>query len=203
MKWLVCFIGFLSNIANSAELPVLHDETKILTIPLAEFRTEDSIVYFQANLQATADFSSFTPLSAELADPPRESSDTSDISLTELNGEYEGALIAYTLDTEEKIEPFSACPPLPFNPGSADITVNTNSENVDFTIDMFPDLVCMMAGIVEADQISGTFQCSDFNDGSWTSRLFTSYPETNILIAKASLIGNSCSFDVEISALQN
>ena len=203
MKQILMLTGLLANVGYSAELPVLENESKILSIPLAAYKTNETTLYFRANLQASADFSSFALLSADFMDAPDESDNALDVNLTEIDGSYDGSLVAYEIDSQERIGPFSSCPSLPFNPGSTDIEVQTDSVNIEITIDVFPDLVCLMTGMVTEEEISGTFQCSDFNDGSWTSGLLTSYPGTNVLIAKASLIGDSCSFDFELSALKD
>jgi len=203
MKWIACFIWFVGNSVYGAELPILTEDTKILHIPLAAYKSGASVVYFRADLQASADFDSFIPLLAEIVDNPLIDSGSYNINLQGIDGAYTGVLAAFQPGTADKIGPFSSCPPIPFNPGSTTVGINSTESNVEVTLDIFPDLNCIMDGILTADDVSGTFECSNFNKGHWSSRLMMKASDSNVLIIEASYIGDKCSFDFKYTGLDN
>lgn len=196
-------LALVVQIAHSAELPSLNSDTKVLHIPLAGYTSEGSIVYFQADLQASSDFSSFTLVSAELVDSPSVGGTEGDINLSAIDGTYEGSLSAFEPGSNTKIAPFASCPPIPFNPGSTTLTISADASSIDVTVEVFPDLTCVLSGSVAGSNVNGTFECSDFNRGSWNSDLLKNITNTEILVAEITFAGNSCSFDTNFSGLRD
>ena len=194
---------FAFQVAHSAELPSLSEETMILHVPLAEYITDGSILHFTADLEASLDFSVFNLVSAEIVDPPSVDVTENNIDLAGIGGNYEGSLTAYEPGSVTKVGPFASCPTLPFNPGSTSMTINSDGPSIDLTIDVFPDLTCMLSGLVVGDSVSGTFECSDFNDGNWTSSLLKTIADTEILVAGISFSGDSCYFDTNFAGVRD
>lgn len=203
MKWFTCIIWLVGISVYGADLPILDEDTKILHIPLAEYKSGASVLYFRADLQASADFNSFIPVLAETVDNPLIGSGSSNIDLQGIDGTYTGVLAAFKPGTTEKIGPFSSCPPIPFNPGSTTVSIDSTVTSIEVSVDTFPDLICIMDGILMDDEVSGTFECSNFNKGNWSTRLMTKAIGTNVLIMEASYIGNKCSFDVNYTGLED
>lgn len=61
----------------------------------------------------------------------------------------------------------------------------------------------MLLGSIVGELITGTFECSDFNNGGWTSNLLKTVQVIDILVAGISFVGDSCSFDSNFSGCES
>lgn len=182
--------------SQSAEIPSLDVSSRILKIPYLKYQNGDTTLYIRAELQGSGDFSQFTLRNAVTVSAPGA------VDLQNVAGQYTGVLAAYVPSTKTKIGPFVACPEVPFNPGNADLDVSVTGSQLRIDLDVFPELVCRLEGSLIAGMVSGTFQCSDFNSGSWTSTIIKPSAVTNSLSMNASLVGKDCSFDASFSGIK-
>lgn len=198
------FLGLLGGFlpySLGQEVPILLDEEKILHLPLAEFRSGGSVVYFTADLKASDSFDVFTPVSAELL--PDYVSGTVELDqLIESDITYEGVTSILEPGTLNQIGPFQSCPTVPFNPGNTSIEIKTAENSIQLSIDVFPDLTCELSGSWDSAHASGTFQCSDFNNGEWESTSVSISHITSLFSANLQFVGNSCSFDALFTGLK-
>lgn len=173
MKKSMFLLLLCSSLVNSAEIPTLLDSTKILHIPVLKYQGGGVTVYYEVDLKTSFDFGAFTPVYGKEVDAPSgsEEGESSTFSIEGISGNYDGVLSAYEPGTKIEVGPFSSCPPMPFSPGSTTSTIAVVENNIDISIDVFPDLVCMLTGTVGESSASGTFECNNFNDGTWASTL--------------------------------
>jgi hypothetical protein len=94
---------------------------------------------------------------------------------TFLNGEYDGKLNK------------SGCLDLPFNPASTDLSLSITGLAVDIDFSFFPSPVIKMTGDLSDTtgelKGSGTYQSSDFTNGTWTIDKVLQPSETTIFIS--------------------
>lgn len=196
MNKLAIMTLFLSPLAYSADIPTLLDTSKILHIPVLKYQAADTTLYFSIDLKASPGFETFTPVYAEEVSAP------SDANINEIGGNYSGVLSFYEQGTTIKTGPFLSCPPAPFNPVSTSLTIEHNENGIEMSIDVFPELVCILTGET-ATTDRGTFECSDFNKGTWISELTSSVDAGKIVAIKTSYTGDKCSFDTNFTGLRD
>jgi|GEM_PF-7071360 len=201
MKKIVMGVLLLGS-AASADTPVFTVESRLLEIPLVELREAGQRVHFEVKFLANQDFSQFTLIHAEPANPAQLKS----INLDAVSGEFEGRIASYLPGTTTRqIGPFTPnCSGFPFDTTSASMKFTVSGSKIDFEHDVFSASRCLYTGSIDGDNITGTYQCSDFTTGTWrlnTLRLNSALGDS--ITAHISLVGNNnCSYDASFIGLR-
>lgn len=179
----------------TAQTPTFTVETLTLDIPKVEVIEAGVSQYFSVKFKATPDLSTFTLIAAD--NPPE-----AEIDLTGTDGVYKGHLGFY-VPGGSQVSSSLPCPEVSFNPASTTVEMTTIGSQLTMSHNAFGGPVCNYTGTLEGDSLSGTFQCNDFNQGSWTAKV--AKPGTSIgntLSLHLSHTGDKCSFDTSFAGIQ-
>ena len=179
---LSAIISLLSTLSVHAQTPTISLGTRILTI--YGVTSPDIEGRYEIILKASEDFSSFGLVSAV----PQGLSES-------INGSYEGSMVSLATGTNTQTD---ICDFWDIGPSTTELILEIDEQNISITQDSFYNGECRLNGTLTADGASGTFQCSNFNSGDWTTNLLTKTTETT-LIAEISFSGGECSYDSRYS----
>ena len=139
---------------------------------------------YEIILKGSEDFSSFRVVSAV----PQGLSES-------INGSYEGSMVSLAKGTNTQT---GICDFWDIGPSRTELGLEIEGQDISITQDSFYNGECRLNGTLTADGALGTFQCSNFNSGDWTTNLITKTSETT-LIAEISFFGGECSYDAQYS----
>ena len=179
---LSAIISFVSSLSLHAQTPTISLETGILTV--YGVTSPDIEGRYEIILKGSDDFSSFRVVSAV----PQGLSES-------INGSYEGSMVSLATGTNTQT---GICDFWDIGPSRTELGLEIEGQDISITQDSFYNGECRLNGTLTADGASGTFQCSNFNSGDWTTNLITKTSETT-LIAEISFFGGECSYDAQYS----
>lgn len=179
---LFAIISLLSSLSVHAQTSTISLGTGILTIYGVTSPEIDG--RYEIVLQGNEDFSSFGVVSAV----PQGLSES-------VNGSYEGSMVGLATGTNIQT---GICDIWDLGPSTTELVLEIDGKVISITQDSLFNGECRLDGTLTADGASGTFQCSNFNSGNWTTDLVTKTSETT-LIAEISFSGSECSYDAQYS----
>jgi hypothetical protein len=166
-------------------------ETRILNIPILEVDNGVETQYAEIDLLGSEDFSSFSLAGGDYIDAPTS------INLTNINGEYDGEAKVFAAGTNIGLTAAQSCAIDSFNPSSNTTTISVVSSSVEIIQDSFFNGTCELTGELSNNALSGSFQCSNFNNGQWSASQLEIINE-NLLVAVISMEGEDCDYDLHL-----
>lgn len=193
MKKHLLLFALLSSTA-AAQTPTFTAETRVLKIPMVEVIQNGVSSFVSVEFIASPDLSSFVPVDVTKPAP--------EIKLTDVTGTFSGSMAVY-LPGATRTSSFQACPSFGFNPTNTTVVAAISGSQISMSHDAFSGTKCNYTGTVAGDSVTGTFQCNDFNQGTWKANILklpTSIGDS--LTAHIAHAGEKCSFDTSFTGIR-
>ena len=190
----IVVVGFLAicSIQSQAQTASISAETRILNIPLLEVQSGAETQYAEVELLGSEDFSTFTLVGGVFINAPTS------IDLANIGGTYDGEAKLFTPGTNIALTSAQSCAIDSFNPSSNSTTISVISNAIEITQESFFNGTCELTGNFANGALSGSFQCSNFNNGQWSATELKTINE-NLLVAVISMDGDDCDYDLHLT----
>jgi len=179
-----------------AQTPTYDVQTRVLKIPAVEIIQGGTSSFLSVEFIATPDLSTFTPVATDVVKP------APDIKVSDVSGTFTGNMAIY-LPGALKTSSFQSCPEFQFNPTTTTVVVAVAGADIAMSYDAFGASKCNYEGTINGDDVTGVFQCSDFNKGTWKAnvlKLPTTLKDT--FTSHISFVGEKCSFDASFTGIR-
>ncbi|MDP2346703.1 MAG: hypothetical protein Q8N34_03145 [Gammaproteobacteria bacterium] len=177
-----------------AQTPTFDAATRVLKLPNVEVIENGTSSFVSVEFIATPDLSSFVPVDVTKPAP--------EVVLSDVSGSFEGTMARY-MPGATRISSFQACPSFSFNPATTTVVVAISGSQIAMSHDAFGGTKCNYTGTINGTDVGGTFQCNDFNQGTWKANILklpTSIGDS--LTAHIGHAGEKCSFDTSFTGIR-